>query len=87
MTETDRIGAIDEVIARVRSAPQGQKLTERLQADEVRSCLGDLCSMLQCHFLDLPVQIVDFALRDGGTSREELVDELIQMRVHPMVAA
>jgi hypothetical protein len=87
MIEINQTRAIDEVIARVRSAPTGLKLSQRLQADEVMSCLGDLCSLLRCHYLDLPVQLVDLALRDGGTSREELVDELIQMRVHPMVAA
>jgi|GEM_PF-3534297 hypothetical protein len=86
MTLQTREGAIDEVISQVRTA-NGRKLTQRLRPDEVRSYLGDLCSLLQCHFLDLPVQLADIALRDGGTSRAELVDELIQMRVHPMVAA
>jgi len=87
VTVSNRLGAIDEVIAQLRPAPVGQKLTERLRPDEVRSCLGDLCSLLQCHYLDLPVQLAEIALRDGGTSRSELVDELLMMRAHPMIAA
>jgi hypothetical protein len=78
--------AIDQVLAEL-IPKEGQKLHKRMSASEVRSHLSDLCVLLECHFLDLPVQIADIAMRDGNTSRTELVDHLLELRDTPMIAA
>lgn len=87
MTVSSPEAVIDEVIAQIKTPTPGKSLTQRLGPDEVRSHLGDLCGMLECHFLDLPVQLAEIAMRDHGTARTELVDELLELRTHPLVAA
>lgn len=93
MTVTARSGLVPDALSTIDPTPFIDAAIRRINATGrsrfgavvTLSLLGDMCSEMKCHYLDLPSPLGDIALRDHATSRDELLDGLLRFRATPLV--